>query len=398
MEYRAIGPLTVSRVGYGCYGVGLGTSDNSPEDWIRLIRRAHDRGVTFFDTADRYGPAEEVLGRAVEPFRAAVVIATKVGLTADGGRDASPARIRQACATSLRRLGTDWIDLYQIHFDDPVTPVADTVAALEELLAQGKIRTYGVGHLPPARVEEYARLGRPVSCLYELSPVARLARRDLVPLCQRHGLAGVAFSPTGRGLLTGAAGQTRRTAPGDIRALDPLFQREKLASGLRVRDRLAVIGCCLGRTAAQVAIAWTLAQPGTAAVLTGPSRADHLEENLGGVGWTLPPQILADLEEFLAAQDVYLRDEAVRAVRQILASPLPRERDAAFRDLVYALEAAVEYGLVAEATVLPLAVELFGIRRQTGGNYHPSLEDLRARMWAVAGGGDPSGGEAGSGG
>ena len=151
----------VSRIGFGCYALGGAYGSGDPWSWVDLIREAYRLGVTFFDTADQYGSAEEVLGRAVEPFRDQVTIATKVGVTDGGGRDTSPEHVRRSCEASLRRLGTDHIELYQIHFDDPSTPVADTVGALEDLKERGLIGHYGVGHLPLPRVREYARVGSP---------------------------------------------------------------------------------------------------------------------------------------------------------------------------------------------------------------------------------------------
>lgn len=409
MRQVKIGELSSSRLGFGCYAIGgaygargrsgqvhsargpSGRTQPGPVQsrgspsardagrWEALIRRAFDLGVTFFDTAEVYGPAEEILGRAVAPFRDRVIIATKVGVSSTGQRDASPARVLEGCENSLRRLGTSWIDLYQIHFDDPATPVAETVGALEKLRAQGKIREYGVGHLPLAKVSEYARLGRPASALFELSAVARLARNDLLPFLRRAGMAGIAFSPTGRGLLTGAIGPDTRFEPGDIRALDPLFSRERFTSGLRVKDRLAEIGRKRGHTPAQVAIAWVLAQPGVTMALTGPTNPAHLEENLAAAGWEFPADDLAGLEAFLAEEDERVRGASLASVRDILSRPLPRDGDKACADLVYVLETAIQYGLATEEEAMPLVVRVLALRKQTGG-YDPGLEDVRQEL------------------
>jgi aryl-alcohol dehydrogenase-like predicted oxidoreductase len=375
----------VSRIGFGCYALGGAYGSGDPWSWVDLIREAYRLGVTFFDTADQYGSAEEVLGRAVEPFRDQVTIATKVGVTDGGGRDTSPEHVRRSCEASLRRLGTDHIELYQIHFDDPSTPVADTVGALEDLKERGLIGHYGVGHLPLPRVREYARVGSPASVLFELSPAARMARRDILPLCLEKGVAGIAFSPTGRGLLTGAINPGHRFAAGDIRALDALFQRERFISGLRIRDRLVEVGRHLGKTPAQMAIAWTLAQPGVAAVLTGPSRLEHLKENLGGAGWEFPPDALAKMDRFFEDEENLVRAESIQAVGAILASPLPKEGESPYRDLLYVMETAIEHGLVTEEAILPLAGRLFATRKEAKAAYHPSLEDIRRDLKAVIG-------------
>jgi len=225
LEYATIGALSVSRIGFGCYAMSGVYGAKDPAIWPPLVRAAYELGITLFDTADRYGPAEEILGGSVAPFRDRVVIATKVGVTADGRTDASRTHVIQSCEASLRRLGTDRVDLYQIHFDDPATPVAETVAALEKLRVAGKIVEYGVGHLPAARVREYLQLGRPASALFELSAVARSSAHEILPLIRERGVPGIAFSPTGRGMLTGrfTPGSSRPSfEAGDLRLLDPL--------------------------------------------------------------------------------------------------------------------------------------------------------------------------------
>jgi len=392
-----LGTLEVSRIGFGGYAMSGAYGPEDPAKWESLIREAYARGVTFFDTSEAYGQAEEILGRAVAPFRDKVVIASKVGLAASGERDASHGRVVAACEGSLGRLGTDRVDLYQVEFEDPTTPVAETVEALEGLRAQGKIREYGVGHLPLAVLREYCVLGRPASMLVELSAAMRAAMKDILPYLGERGGAGggaaadpnsrpaaVAISPTGRGLLTGAITAETRFAPTDIRAVDPLFTRAKLASALRVRDRLAEVGGRLGRTPVQTAIAWALAQPGIQATLTGPTRVDLLEENLGALGWEFPPQELTDLASFLAAEDKRVMLESLTAAQEIVAGPLCREGDAAYRDLLYAMETAVELGELPEEDIIPLVMRLLKVRRETGGRYDPSLEGLREELGRMA--------------
>lgn len=381
MKQVRLGSLTVSRLGFGCYAIGgaYGAKEAAqrPGGWEPLIHQAFDLGVTFFDTAEVYGNAEETLGRAVAPFREQVVIATKVGVSSTGQRDASSKRVIEACEKSLSRLGTERIDLYQIHFDDPATPVADTVGALEDLKAQGKIREYGVGHLPLDRVRGYARLGHPASVLFELSAVARSAAKDLLPFLRTSGVAGIAFSPTGRGLLTGAVTAGHRFESGDIRSLDPLFARDWRASGLRVKDRLAELGRRHGRSAAQVAIAWVLARPGVTAALTGPTDPAHLAENLEAADWPFPEDELKTLDAFLDQEGERLREASFVTCRDILAHPLAREGGAAYGDLIYVMETAVQFGLATEDEVMPAIVKLLSARKQTGEGYDPALEDLR---------------------
>ena len=242
MRYRVHQGERLSEIGLGCYALSGAYGRRDPEPFVDLLRQAHERGVTFFDTAGIYGPAEEILGRAVAPFRGQAWIATKVGARDDGQRDCSAGQVLASCEQSLRRLNTDRIDLYQVHFDDPDTPVEETVGALEQLKAAGKIRHYGVGHLPASRMVTYFSAGQVFSTLAELSAVARSARERILPLCREQGVGLIAFSTTGRGLLTGQIGPQTTFEEGDLRRIDPLFQRERLASGLRIAQRFRTAG------------------------------------------------------------------------------------------------------------------------------------------------------------
>lgn len=360
MQYRLHRGETLSEIGLGCYALSGVYGPKDPESFVGLLRQAHDWGVTFFDTAGIYGPAEEVLGRAVAPFRDQIWIATKVGARDDGRRDCSAEQVLASCEQSLRRLGTDHIDLYQVHFDDPDTPVEETVGALEQLKAAGKIRHYGVGHLPASRLATYVSAGQVFSTLAELSAVARSARQRILPLCREQGVGLIAFSATGRGLLTGQIGPQTTFEEGDLRRIDPLFQRERLASGQRIAQRFRALGARYGKVPAQAAIAWVLAQPGVVCALTGPSTLPHLQENLGGSGWTLSEEDLAALERFFEQEDVRLRREQQASLRAILNRPLPPA--SAFADLVYLLETLVEGGWAAEHEILPLFQQLWDLR------------------------------------
>ncbi len=396
MDNVKLGALSVSRLGFGCYAVGgaygpaeAGGVRGEPGKWEPLIRRAYELGVNFFDTAEIYGDAEAILGRAVRPFRDRVAIASKVGVSPSGERDASPAHVAQACERSLARLGTGWIDLYQIHFDDPATPVADTIGALEDLKDKGKIREYGVGHIPLAKVRDYVRLGHPASALFELSAVARSVTKDLLPYLRSSGVGGIAFSPTGRGLLTGAVTAQSRFDPSDIRSLDPLFSRERRASGLRVKEKLAEIGLRHARSPAQVAIAWVLAQPGVTAALTGPTNPAHLEENLVAADWPFPREEREALDLFLEEEDGRTREATLETCRGILGGDLDRSGADPYASLLYVLETAVQYGLAGEEEVMPVVVRLLGLRKQAPGGPSKAsaavLEELRSELKGILG-------------
>lgn len=378
MRYRTHRGEKLPEIGLGCYALSGAYGKRESKPFTTLIRRAYDLGVTCFDTANTYSPAEEVLGRAVAPFRDEVWIANKVGWGEERKPDCSAEHVLFSCEQSLARLGTDYIDLYQIHFNDPETPVEETVGALEELRAAGKIRYYGVGHLPPDRMAEYMAAGEPFSALIELSAVARGALEHRLPLCRERGVGVIAFSVTGRGLLTGKIEPGHTFEEGDIRRVDPLFQRERFASGLRVAERLKRLGAKYAKTPAQVAIAWVLAQPGIVCALTGPSTISHLEENLGGSGWAIEPDDLAAMEQFLAVEDERLRQAQARSLCTLLTGSL--EPESAFADLVHVLETLVEGGLAAEEEVLPLFGKLMPLRGQPATEAPETLQGIQAEL------------------
>lgn len=279
MEYRTHKGCEISEVGVGCYSLAGVYGEKDVDQFKKMLLRAVELGVNFFDTAEGYGDAEHILGEVMRPYREEVIIATKVGIKGNTKPNLSAEYLTTACDKSLDRLKTDYIDLYQVHFDDPTTPVEETVAALEDLVAEGKIRHYGVGHLPAHRIETYCETGDIFSILMELSAVSRYSRKTLLPLCNKYEVGGIAFSTTGRGLLTGKICKPS-FGPGDLRSIDILFQRENFQSGLRITERVAELGEEYNKTPVQVAIAWVLSQPRITCALTGPSTVPHLDYSI----------------------------------------------------------------------------------------------------------------------
>jgi aryl-alcohol dehydrogenase-like predicted oxidoreductase len=387
MEYREHRGQTLSEIGIGCYALSGAYGNREPGYFADIARRAYELGVTLFDTADQYGPAEEILGRAVAQFRDKIWIATKVGVTKDGGFNLSSAHVQASCERSLKRLGTDVIDLYQVHYDDPDTPIEETLDALRTLQKDGKIRHFGVGHLSPPRLEGYLTAGDVFSTLMELSAVSRSGRERTLPLCRTHNVGVIAFSVTGRGLLTGKIKAGHTFGQGDIRRVDALFQRERLASGLRIVERLRALGEKHGKTPAQVAISWVLAQPGVICALTGPSTISHLEENLASSGWSLDAEEMAAFEDFLEDEDTQLREHMIAGVRGILQEELKPQT--AFTDLVYCLETVAELRLMAEQDILPLFERLWPLRERRDSAADEKMRDLQSelrQLWAEASG------------
>jgi hypothetical protein len=220
---------------------------------------------------------------------------------------------------------------------------------------------------------EYMAAGKVFSALTELSAVARGALDHRLPLCQDFGVSVIAFSVAGRGLLTGKIGPDHTFEEGDIRQIDPLFQRERLTSGLRVLEGLKALGARYGRTPVQVAIAWVLAQPQVVCALTGPSTIDHLEENLGGSGWILAVEDLAVLERLFAHENERVWREQILSLQGILTGML--EPESAFADMIYTLETLAEMEFASEEEILPVYGKLIPLRERAVSD---ALEELRA--------------------
>lgn len=313
MEFAQLGSLDmqVSRVALGTWAIGgwlWGGTD--VEDSIRTIHEALDMGITTIDTAPVYGfgLAEEILAEALARRsvpRDRVIIATKAGMEWDEQenvrRNSRPERIRQEIEDSLRRLRTDYIDLYQIHWPDPDTPIEETAAVLKELYEQGKIRAIGVSNFTVEQMERWRSVAPLHSCQPRYNMLERQIEADLLPYCRRHGIAVLAYSPLARGLLTGKYGLDAQFPSGDSRAQDPRFQPDALRRHLKVVEGLRAIAEELGRTVAQVAFRWVLDQPGITVGLWGARRPGQITEAAGAVGWRLSDEQLARIDSLLQA-------------------------------------------------------------------------------------------------
>jgi aryl-alcohol dehydrogenase-like predicted oxidoreductase len=281
--------LDVSRIGLGAMGMshgytGAGTDDDQS---IRTIHRALDLGVTLIDTAEVYGPYinEELIGRALQGRRDQVVLATKFGLVSHTGRpgatDSSPANVRAAVEGSLTRLGTDRIDLYYQHRVDPGTPIEETVGALADLVAEGKIQHIGLSEAGPETIRR-AHAVHPVTAVQsEYSLFTRDPEARVLPVLRELNIGFVPFSPLGRGLLTGTTRSAGQFEPGDFRADNPRFTGENFQHNLRLADQVAAIAAEIDATPAQVALAWLLAQGDDVAPIPGTRRVARVEENVG---------------------------------------------------------------------------------------------------------------------
>jgi len=346
--------IPLSPLGFGCYALG-GAYGNKLTDTesIHLLCRAFELGFRLFDTSSSYGDTEGLLAIALGGYRHDISLVTKVGLSQKHGRDLSAQHVLSSCEASLRNLRTDYIDLYQVHFDDPTTPVEQTVQALERLKESGKIRHYGIGHLPLPAVLSFMDVGKPSSVMMELSPLATSRYREFDHMSQQK-LDVIAFSITGRGILSGTYSSARTHDSQDIRRLDPLFRRAKLDLGLKLSRSLKGIGQKYGMTPAQVAIRWVVEQPGVAVALTGPTRYEHLEENWLALQLSMDKVDKDLVGELVARHDQDLASTVAQDVSAILYGPLAATFPEAQADLVYVLEYGSEERILESAQSMEL--------------------------------------------
>jgi aryl-alcohol dehydrogenase-like predicted oxidoreductase len=312
MQKRKLGNLEVSAIGFGCMGLnfGYGTS-MSKDDSVAVIRAAAERGVTFFDTAEVYGPFtnEENVGAALRPVRDQVVIATKFGFNIVDGKSAGmnsrPEHLKEVADASLKRLGIDVIDLFYQHRVDPNVPIEDVAGAVKDLIAAGKVKHFGLSE-PGAQTVRRAHAVQPITALQnEYSLWTRGPETNgILAACEELGIGLVPYSPLGKGFLTGAMGKDTKIAENDFRKILPRFTPEAMEKNQALIDLLKRLAAEKNATPAQIALAWLLAQKPWIVPIPGTTKVHRLEENIGAVNVALNESDLAEIRQALAQIDV----------------------------------------------------------------------------------------------
>ncbi|AUX44413.1 aldo/keto reductase [Sorangium cellulosum] len=307
MHTRKLGPLQVSALGLGCMGMSDFYGPRDEAESIATIHRALELGVTLLDTADMYGPFtnEELVGRAIEGRRGSVVLATKCGVVRDPkdatirGINGTPEYIRAACDASLKRLRVDVIDLYQLHRVDPKTPIEESVGAMAELVKAGKARAIGLSEAG-AETLRRAHVVHPLASVQtEYSLWSRDPEDDVLATCRELGIGFLAYSPLGRGFLTGQIKRFEDLAPDDYRRISPRFQGENFQKNLDLVAKVEAIAKEKGVKASQLALAWVLAQGDHIVPIPGTKRRSYLEENVAAEAIALSESDLRRLDEVM---------------------------------------------------------------------------------------------------
>jgi aryl-alcohol dehydrogenase-like predicted oxidoreductase len=308
MQKRKLGKsgLEVSAIGLGCMGLSYGYGPATEKQAaITLIRSAFEQGVTFFDTAEAYGPFvnEELLGEALEPFRGEVVIATKFGFqegVVSKGQDSRPERIREVAEAALKRLRTDRIDLFYQHRVDTNVPMEDVAGAVKELIGEGKVKHFGMSEASVQSIRR-AHAVQPVAALQsEYSLWWREPEKEILPLLEELGIGFVPFSPLGKGFLTGAINESTSFDKNDFRNIVPRFSEENRKANQGLVDVLGQIAAARQATPAQIALAWLLAQKPWIAPIPGTTKLHRLKENIGGASIELTADDLHEIEGALS--------------------------------------------------------------------------------------------------
>ena len=313
MEYRKLGDLEVSVIGYGAWGIGGAPfwKNEGDKKSIDSIKASFDQGINIFDTAPVYGfgHSEKLIGEALKPVRENVILATKCGLRWDKEslsalrKDASRKSILEEIDQSLKRLGTDWIDLYQVHWPDVETSHQETMETLLEIQEQGKIRSIGVSNYSAVQIKECSQYAKIISLQPEYSLLAREIEKETVPLCIENDIGIIAYSPLSSGVLTGKYDKNTKFKDWRGKGIIGTFAGEGYTKNISKVDLLKVIALEEGKTCGQMAINWVLRQPGLTTALVGVKNPVQMEENLKSIGWQPSKENCEKIEQIFSSTD-----------------------------------------------------------------------------------------------
>jgi aryl-alcohol dehydrogenase-like predicted oxidoreductase len=313
MEYRPFGRtgLEVSAIGFGCWEIGGGYGEIEAEDFNRAIDRALDLGVNCFDTAEGYGmgASERALGQALGKRRKEAIVVTKFGMNyrdKPNLRDSSRERVLSTIDKSLTNLGTDWVDVFLVHWPDRNTPFEETMGALEEVVQAGKVRFVGLSNFKPEEIEECMRVRRVDVVQYGWNMFDRRMQRDVLPLCEKHGIGFMAYGSLAYGLLAGAFTRdtnfasddwrSRASKMGNIKLFNTLFGPEHFPRNLDVVDDLKAVAARHGKSLPQLALRWATTNPVVGTSLVGCRNVAEVEDNVGALGWSLSADDVAEID------------------------------------------------------------------------------------------------------
>jgi aryl-alcohol dehydrogenase-like predicted oxidoreductase len=395
MQFITLGKseLKSSRIGFGCWAIG-GTDWGPVDDdeSVLAIRRAMDLGVNFFDTADVYGDghSEEILGRALAGERNRVLVATKVGGVRERGKpprhDTSHRHIMEAIDASLDRLGTDHVDLYQVHVPDPTTPVSETMHALTELVKKGKARYIGLSNMDARQTAEYMQHGPITTMQPGYSMIERQPEKELFPFCLANGISVLAYSPMARGLLTGKYGKGSSFHPADVRQVDMEFRGKTFEINLKCIERLRPLA--EGRTLGQLAVAWALSHPAVSVALVGAKTVAQVEENAAACDRPLPADVSARINKILDETEAEKKADRDGVIASLRANPVTKVETeekgrALMEDMVlWMLFLHGERGVGSEALQPLFATAILMKSKGTLGQ-EQCMEDLRTKLAAI---------------